>query len=654
MAEFKQGVLTSQGLDLLAKAQAGKASIEFTKFQIGNGEWDPETSPETLMRVTSLRGLKGEYGVTKSEYINEATTKLTLTASNRDNTSGGFYITEVGIYASDGSKEVLYAVYITQQSKADWFPAYNSITPSSITYTCPISVANASNVTIAESGAGLALQKDLEAAVGRITALEQGAAACVGVKRKCTADGTPQSSTVWERFGQTVGKTAVYARGNEAVDDELMKMWPFNRIRPCNLAMDGTVVAYLGEPAFDWTASTDATTDSSVMVEIPTEMYFSRWQEKDPEGQNWEYRVFADSPRYPNAVYLKELFRRSDGTESNAFYFPVFIGSLNAAGHYVSVAETFPQYDTSCIRYREEVKTNGANWQIIDKWAWDIFTNLCLCYSADNNFKTTFGKGHCNWYAKFTSQAAAESTNVVTLPKNAESQLSIGDAISIGAKQDWQNDVAKDRLITEIKESETMEGMIDVTVDGEPFTTTTQAVLWKSAPKIGETISMTAANGTAGENDGKHAVRTLWVEDLYGTMHTGLDGMNLKFNEEKMALEIYVLNDPEKYSDTYDNYTLLNAQFALNKSGNNYDNNACIKKSIIDSRYPELELPVEIGGGAGTETYMAAYRWTSKNGQRPFVGGAFYYGGLVSPFSLICIYGFGYSYRYYASRPLKR
>ena len=281
---------------------------------------------------------------------------------------------------------------------------------------------------------------------------------------------------------------------------------------------------------------------------------------------------------------------------------------MNAAGHYVSVAETFPQYDTSCIRYREEVKTNGANWQIIDKWAWDIFTNLCLCYSADNNFKTTFGKGHCNWSARFTSQAAAESTNVVTLPKNAESQLSIGDAISIGAKQDWQNDVAKDRLITEIKESETMEGMIDVTVDGEPFTTTTQAVLWKSAPKIGETISMAAANGTAGENDGKHAVRTLWVEDLYGTMHTGLDGMNLKFNEEKMALEIYVLNDPEKYSDTYDNYQLLEAKLSLNAEAGSYQNNGYIKKSIIENRYPTLEIPFEIGGGAGSETYIAFCR----------------------------------------------
>lgn len=162
MAEFKQGVLTKKGTELLAKVQAGTAKITFTKFQIGSGEWATSTTAAALMQATALKNKKGEFDVTKAEYVNDATTNLTLVASNKDNTAGGFYITEVGVFATDGKNEVLYAIYITEQEKADWFPAYNSITPSSITYSCPISVANASSVTVKANSGGIATQEELE------------------------------------------------------------------------------------------------------------------------------------------------------------------------------------------------------------------------------------------------------------------------------------------------------------------------------------------------------------------------------------------------------------------------------------------------------------------------------------------------------------
>ena len=40
MAEFKQGVITNKGLDLLARAQAGTCKITFTRFQLGDGTWE--------------------------------------------------------------------------------------------------------------------------------------------------------------------------------------------------------------------------------------------------------------------------------------------------------------------------------------------------------------------------------------------------------------------------------------------------------------------------------------------------------------------------------------------------------------------------------------------------------------------------------------
>lgn len=149
MAEFKQGVLTAQGAALLAKAQSGQANIRFTKFQLGCGEWDIETA--ALMQATELKDVRAEHEITRVSYVNDATTLLTLEASNTDNDSG-YYITEVGVFVKDGTKEILYAIYVTQKDRTDWFPAYNSITPSSITYTCPISVANAKEISISVNG----------------------------------------------------------------------------------------------------------------------------------------------------------------------------------------------------------------------------------------------------------------------------------------------------------------------------------------------------------------------------------------------------------------------------------------------------------------------------------------------------------------------
>lgn len=65
MAEFKQGVLTKKGLDLIAKVQAGTGSIKFTKFQIGNGKWDTSASTEAISQAVALKGKRVSTGLRK-------------------------------------------------------------------------------------------------------------------------------------------------------------------------------------------------------------------------------------------------------------------------------------------------------------------------------------------------------------------------------------------------------------------------------------------------------------------------------------------------------------------------------------------------------------------------------------------------------------
>ena len=205
--------LTTAGSNLHAQNLAG-SKIEFTKFQLGSGSYSGSESVSVLAQRTGLKEAKATFDISKIEKRNDATCELTLVASNLKN-AAGFYITEIGIFArgSDG-KEIMYAMVMIDPENKEWFPAYNSVVPASIELHVFVSVGNADNVAISIDAAGVALQKDLEAAEARITALEQGSAGCVGIRKRCAADGTPQSDTKWERFGQTVGLEAAYARGN--------------------------------------------------------------------------------------------------------------------------------------------------------------------------------------------------------------------------------------------------------------------------------------------------------------------------------------------------------------------------------------------------------------------------------------------------------
>ena len=654
MLEVYKNLLTEKGRELHAKNLAGE-KIEFTRFQLGNGTYTGQESAATLEKMLALKSGKDYFGVSKVEVANEATCRLSLIATNKD-VKAAYYVTEVGVFAkgNDG-KEILYSILVTKPDKPDWMPAYNSETPGSLKYYLYLSVGNAENVDIKIKAGGVASEEDLLALEERVKALEESSAAMVGIKRMCTEDGTPQSSTKWVRIGQATGATVEYARGNEEVENDLMKLWPYNKIRPCNLSMAGEPVAYLGEPDFDWYGKTGVAAGTSVMDEIPTNMYYSHFFTKDSSGQNWEYKIIAETDRYPDAVSVKDLMQRADETKPDHFYFPCFLGYIDTNGHYVSVAGVIPTYNTSCNNYRKAVKTNGDNWQLIDVWAWEIFTVLLDIMSANSNARDTYGRGFSeSGGSAYAALNTATGTNTVTVKQADATKFAVGQIVNIGNAM-WNASTAQNREITEIKTSTAVDGGIDIVVDGEAFNVTTATMIWRGCQRTGSTINMASPNGTCGPNDGLHSNRCLWVEDFFGMLHTGVDGMNLKFNETDCTLEMYVCTDPSKYGDTYDGYEKLDKSLQLNPDGDtNYDFSGYIKKEYYYKKYPMLSMPETINGGAGSSSYESAYCWKNKNGQRPFFGGTFTNGAYVSPRFRHCNVGFSSAYWASGSRPLKR
>ena len=79
------------------------------------------------------------------------------------------------------------------------------------------------------------------------------------------------------------------AVGNGTVQNDMMSHYPFNEMRPCNLAEDRTVNAYLGDATFQWDG-----TNGDVMLEVPM-TYTGRWFETDADGVKWEYRAVSSA-----------------------------------------------------------------------------------------------------------------------------------------------------------------------------------------------------------------------------------------------------------------------------------------------------------------------------------------------------------------------
>ena len=173
MLEIAKSVLTAKGAALETACRIG-GHIKFTKFKLGNGTYTGSETTAEIEAMTELKSPKDTFGVSGVEAENADTSKLTLVATNLDVTTG-YYISELGIYAKgDDNVEVLYMVIVAQPAARDWFPAYNSRTPGSITYRVYISVGNSENVTIDVDAGGVALAADLEALEDRVEVLETG------------------------------------------------------------------------------------------------------------------------------------------------------------------------------------------------------------------------------------------------------------------------------------------------------------------------------------------------------------------------------------------------------------------------------------------------------------------------------------------------
>ena len=155
MGVYKKAVITEAGEALAARAVSGEVTIQFSHSGTSSYAYSEGTN---LKKLTELQDVKQTVIPSNVQIANDTLISIRSMFDNSEITQE-YLIQNVGIYASDGETEILFAV--CQAATPDQMPAFNGVAPSSFIYNVQISIAQAEQLSISISTAGTATVQDV-------------------------------------------------------------------------------------------------------------------------------------------------------------------------------------------------------------------------------------------------------------------------------------------------------------------------------------------------------------------------------------------------------------------------------------------------------------------------------------------------------------
>lgn len=155
MGVYKKAVITEAGEALAARAVSGEVTIQFSHSGTSSYAYSEGTN---LKKLTELQDVKQTVIPSNVQIANDTLISIRSMFDNSEITQE-YLIQNVGIYASDGETEILFAV--CQAATPDQMPAFNGVAPSSFIYNVQISIAQADQLSISINTAGVATVQDV-------------------------------------------------------------------------------------------------------------------------------------------------------------------------------------------------------------------------------------------------------------------------------------------------------------------------------------------------------------------------------------------------------------------------------------------------------------------------------------------------------------
>lgn len=601
---FEKVYITKQGALLAAKTLQGK-KIEFDHAEVGSGNLSGNAVDKTALTTKVL-----ECPIQKVEITENTQAKVSFIFKNTD-ANNGFYFREIGLFAidPDTKAKVLYA-YTNAGTTAEYIN--NSIAEKIEKHiSINVIVDNAQNVNITlDENQIYVTEKEMEEAIKKAITKKGN---LYGIKRKVNDN----TSSAWERIEDSVGLVAKATKNGEEVQNDFDNRYPWSEIISYNYNVEEKKInAYYGDPTFKFDGS-----NGEVLTRIP-EFY---WKREIIDG--YEYIYISD---YAIAGFNK----------SEEFSVGRYDACIDEDGKLHSYSGYSPSTNKNITQHRDAAKLLSDEFCMID-YRYFMLQLLYLVEYANYNSQSQLGNGIVSMRYTASDKAiiAGETTNTIVIATN--DYFKVGQQIAIGTTVDSVS-ICKDRTITEIAEysKDTTEGTA-ITFDGEPVNIAIGNIIHACAQKEGGCDSLGMKSGCL-VNDSQHAVIYRGIENIFGNVFNWIDGLNIQ------EYQAYICRNPEEYiSDKF--------EAPYNKLGyvNCNERDMYIKKLGFDEKNPDIALPIEIGGGAGSSSGMCDFYTSSEGNRVALVGGTFGSGALAGLWYWYCYVSSSTSYLHCGARLLK-
>lgn len=601
---FEKVYITKQGALLAAKTLQGK-KIEFDHAEVGSGNLSGNAVDKTALTTKVL-----ECPIQKVEITENTQAKVSFIFKNTD-ANNGFYFREIGLFAidPDTKAKVLYA-YTNAGTTAEYIN--NSIAEKIEKHiSINVIVDNAQNVNITlDENQIYVTEKEMEEAIKKAITKKGN---LYGIKRKVNDN----TSSAWERIEDSVGLVAKATKNGEEVQNDFDNRYPWSEIISYNYNVEEKKInAYYGDPTFKFDGS-----NGEVLTRIP-EFY---WKREIIDG--YEYIYISD---YAIAGFNK----------SEEFSVGRYDACIDEDGKLHSYSGYSPSTNKNITQHRDAAKLLSDEFCMID-YRYFMLQLLYLVEYANYNSQSQLGNGIVSMRYTASDKAiiAGETTNTIVIATN--DYFKVGQQIAIGTTVDGVS-ICKDRTITEIAEysKDTTEGTA-ITFDGEPVNIAIGNIIHACAQKEGGCDSLGMKSGCL-VNDSQHAVIYRGIENIFGNVFNWIDGLNIQ------EYQAYICRNPEEYiSDKF--------EAPYNKLGyvNCNERDMYIKKLGFDEKNPDIALPIEIGGGAGSSSGMCDFYTSSEGNRVARVGGSFGSGASAGLWYWGCYNSSAPSFLYCGARLLK-
>lgn len=601
---FEKVYITKQGALLAAKTLQGK-KIEFDHAEVGSGNLSGNAVDKTALTTKVL-----ECPIQKVEITENTQAKVSFIFKNTD-ANNGFYFREIGLFAidPDTKAKVLYA-YTNAGTTAEYIN--NSIAEKIEKHiSINVIVDNAQNVNITlDTNQIYVTEKEMREAIDEAISKKGN---LYGIKRKVNDNTSP----AWERIGDSIGLVAKATKNGETVQNDFDSRYPWSEIISYNYdVIKKKINAYYGDPTFKFDG-----TNGEVLTRIP-EFY---WKREIING--YEYIYIAD---YAIAGFNK----------SEEFSVGRYDACIDEDGKLHSYSGYSPSTNKNITQHRDAAKLLSDEFCMID-YRYFMLQMLYLVEYANYNSQSQLGNGiiGIRYNANDKAIIAQERTNTIVIATN--DYFKVGQQIAIGTTVDGVS-ICKDRTITKITEysKDTTEGTA-ITFDGDPVNIAIGNIIHACAQKEGGCDSLGMKSGCLA-NDSQHAVIYRGIENIFGNVFNWIDGLNIQ------NYQAYICRNPKEYiSDKFEVPYIKLGYVNCNEK------DMYIKKLGFDEKNPDIALPIEIGGGAGSSSGMCDFYYSSEGNRVALVGGHFSNGSLAGLWYWNCVNSSVTSYLACGARLLK-